>query len=245
MFRLAAKTTAVARRSFVGVLLLATPLAACAGQDDHVDVTSSIPYDYHQQHPIVLANAPDRLDIFLVGARGKLDARQAQDLQGFAADYKVHGRGAINAMLPLVADQRSVQATFDDIRAQLAKSGIHGSILVGKYTVADPHLASPIQLSFLKLTATVATPCGQWPEDLASGSSAQGWSNKPYYNFGCATQKDFAMQVADPRDLVRPHEVEPSDVTMRLRAVGNIEQGLDPGTSWVTNNTSISSVGAP
>ena len=53
--------------------------------------------------------------------------------------------------------------------------------------------------------ATVADQCGQWPRDLAIGSGADAdWSNKPYWNFGCAYQSAFAAQVADPRDLVAP-----------------------------------------
>jgi pilus assembly protein CpaD len=238
-----APASAVLRRSIVGVLLLVAPLAACSSSYDKMDATSSIPDDYHQRHPIVLTNAPNRLDIFLVGASGKLDSRQISDLHDFAAEYKSLGQGAISAMLPMAADQRSVEATFNDIRAQLSKAGVRGSLLVGKYPVSDPHLASPVELSFLKMTAAVATPCGQWPDDLASGSSTQGWDNKTYYNFGCSTQQDFAMQVADPRDLVRPREEQPSDVSMRLRAIGNIEEGEDPGTTWVTGNTSISPVG--
>jgi len=60
-----------------------------------------------------------------------------------------------------------------------------------------------VRLSFLGLKAHVADQCGQWPRDLAIGSGAVAdWSNKPYWNFGCAYQTALAAQVADPRDLV-------------------------------------------
>ena len=248
MYKILAPTAPTVRNAMLGALLLAAPLAACSAPYDKVAATASIPEDYHQRHPIALANAPRRLDVFLVGAGKRLDERQANDVRGFAADFKASGQGPLSVMVPILDNQRAVQATFNQVREVLAKSGIRGSMLVARYSVADPTLAAPVQLSFLKLQAKEASVCGQWPEDLASGSSVETWQNKPYYNFGCATQKDFAMQIADPRDLVRPRVEDPSDVQMRIRAIGNIRgtvtrTGIDPGTNWNNYNTSISGVG--
>src|SRR6202030_2506610 len=55
--------------------------------------------------------------------------------------------------------------------------------------------------------------------DLGIGSgAAEDWSNKAYWNFGCAYQTAFAAQVADPRDLVSPQAETPADTDMRTRA---------------------------
>ena len=236
------RLTARTSRNLIGALLLAGPLGACSHYQ-HVDVVSSIPDDYHMRHPIVLANAPTRLDVFLAGASGKLDGRESADIRAFAKDYAKRGHGQINALLPAGANPNEVNKTLHDIRLILAHAGLRGSMIVGHYAVVDPRLASPIQLSFIKLKATVASKCGEWPGDLASGSSARGWQNRTYYNFGCATQKDFAMQIDDPRDLVRARTEGPIDVQMRTRAITNIRQGVDPGTSWNSFNNSISTVG--
>ena len=69
-----------------------------------------------------------------------------------------------------------------------------------------------------------------WPEDLASGASVEGWKNEPYSNFGCATQSTIAAQVDDPRDLVQPRALGPSDVAMRTRAIEDVRNGQDPST---------------
>ena len=87
-------------------------------------------------------------------------------------------------------------------------------------------------LSFVGVKAIVPTACGQWPEDLASGSSLEGWKNEPYSNFGCATQSMIAAQVDDPRDFVQPRALGPSDVAMRTRAIEDVRKGQDPGTQW-------------
>ena len=91
----------------------------------------------------------------------------------------------------------------------------------------------------------MADKCGQWPRDLALGSGAAAdWSNKPYWNYGCAYQTAFAAQVADPRDLVAPQAETSADTEMRVRGIESIRKGADPGTSWAITNSSISSVGA-
>ena len=94
-------------------------------------------------------------------------------------------------------------------------------------------------MTFVGLKAEVRTPCGLWPEDLASGSSVEGWKNEPYANFGCATQSVIAAQVDDPRDFVQSRALAPSDVAMRTRAIEDVRKGQDPGTAWSTNLTPI------
>src|ERR1700730_681945 len=96
--------------------------------------------------------------------------------------------------------------------AQLREfAGLYRKFGRGPLTIRTPafpggtHAVAPVRLSFLGLKASVADQCGQWPRDLAIGSGApEDWSNKPYWNFGCAYQSALAAQVADPRDLVAP-----------------------------------------
>ena len=96
---------------------------------------------------------------------------------------------------------------------------------------------------FQGLKATVQRHCGAWPTDLASGGSIDGWKNDSYPNFGCATQSTLAAQVADPRDLVQSRAAGPGDVQMRLRAIGDVRNGTDPGTDWTIKTTPIGQVG--
>ena len=80
-------------------------------------------------------------------------------------------------------------------------------------------------------------------EDLASGSSLEGWQNEPYANFGCATQAVLAAQVDDPRDFVQPRALGPSDAVMRMRAIDAVRKGEDPGTKWKTDLVPIGAGG--
>ncbi len=85
--------------------------------------------------------------------------------------------------------------------------------------------------------------CGQWPLDLASGGSTDGWNNESYWNFGCATQATLAAQVDDPRDFAHARALGPADEEMRLRAIKDVREGQDPGTNWSVKLTPIGQVG--
>ena len=92
-------------------------------------------------------------------------------------------------------------------------------------------------MSFVKLQARLASHCGDWPDDLGSGSTLQEWENRSYYNLGCANQQTLAAQIDDPRDLVRPRAEDPGDVQMRTRAIGDLRgrpvlNGQDPSTNF-------------
>ena len=233
-------------RAAAGALALVCLGLAASGCSrlDRVIAAPVVPDDYRARHPVVLTNAPQTLDIFLVGNTGQLDRRQATDVGAFVKDYQASGQGTITALLPHAAGQDAqAQATLASLRSALIHSGLKGYLNVGTYDVLNPGLASPVRLTFAKLEAKITTQCGDWPADLASGSSTAGWENRPYYNFGCAYQKNLTAQVNDPRDLVRPRTEDPADVQMRVRAIAKVRLGDDPTTSWNTVNSHIGNVG--
>jgi pilus assembly protein CpaD len=202
----------------------------------------AFPGDFQERHPIVLAAAPTSIDLFPVG--GALDARSRANIRAFAERYRHYGAGEIVIQTPVGANPNSI-AVYEVRRALLA-AGVKGRIAVGAYLPPNNGAAPPLRLSFTGLRAIVPTACGQWPEDLASGSSVEGWKNEPYANFGCATQSTIAAQVDDPRDFVQPRSLEPSDVAMRTRAIEDVRDGHDPRTQWTTSQTDmdVSPIGA-
>jgi pilus assembly protein CpaD len=235
--KLACPTVALARNLFLLCWLL--PLAGC-GTTERMAVSSIPQDDYRVRHPIVLAEEPRTLDIFVEPATGQFDRRSAAQLREFAGLYRKFGRGPITIMTPAGP---AGPPPIEPIRDALFSAGAHAHTIVDRYP-AGPYLAAPVHLSFLGLKAKVADQCGQWPRDLASGSSVAGWDNKPYWNFGCAYQTAFAAQVADPRDLVAPQGETPTDTRMRTRAIESVREGQDPGTNWKLVNSDISKVGA-
>ncbi len=231
----------LARRALC-LCAVATPLGACGV--DRTIVSTLPPEDYRARHPIVLTQSPVVTEIFASGphldvsARDRVTSlvREARSANPNVAQFEVlFPQGSAND-----AHQR---AALPAIRQALSSAGAHGYVSVGGYPALDPTQAAPIRISYTTLRAKVATQCGQWPTDLASGGSVTSWDNRPYYNMGCANQSFVAAQVANPSDLVEPRAIANGDVEMRIRAIGKVRQGADPGTIWTTKNTSIGNVG--
>ena len=227
-------------RRYAALLALLAPLGACGV--DRALVSSAPPEDYRVRHPIILAEAPVSVEIFAAG--GKLDRPARDRVEALARESRGQSTGAIEVLFPQgAANDAHQRAALPGIRNALATGGAKGYISVGAYPATDPSVAAPIRVSYRALRARVASTCGEWPADLASGSSAETWTNKPYHNMGCAYQNMIAAQISDPRDLVEPRAVGDGDVEMRIRAIGKVRQGADPGTQWQVKNSSIGSVG--
>jgi pilus assembly protein CpaD len=188
----------------------------------------AFPGSFEERHPIVVAAAPTSVDLYPVG--GGLDQRSMANIRTFVERYRRYGSGAVTIQTPAGTNPNSI--AVHEVRSALLAAGVRGRVAIGAYLPPNDGAAPPVRVVFTGLKAIVPTPCGQWPEDLASGSSVEGWKNEPYSNFGCATQATIAAQVDDPRDFVQPRAVGPSDVGMRTRAIEAVRNGQDPSTAW-------------
>ncbi len=215
--------TQISRWSFVAVA--ASMLSGCGVP--YASSDPEFPGSFKERHPIVVAAASTSVDLYPVG--GKLDERSREDVRAFVERYRHYGSGAVMIQTPAGTNPNSI-AVYE-VRSALRAAGLRG-MAVGAYLPPNDGAAPPVRVSFTGLKAIVPTKCGQWPEDLASGSSVEGWKNEPYSNFGCATQSTIAAQVDDPRDFVQPRTLGPSDVGMRTRAIEDVRNGVDPSTGW-------------
>lgn len=217
----------------------ALSLSGCLTGVEYASDNPATAAEYHQRHPIVLGKGVTTLDLFPTGER--LDQLTLDKLKGFAERYREFGASEITVLTP--AGEAHMSNFVPQIRQQLYANGLRGYVAVSSYPVNDHMLASPIRLVYQGLKARVASQCGQWPTDLASGTSLETMKNQHYPNFGCATQSALAAQIDDPRDLVQSRGSTPPDEAMRLRAIQNVRKGTDPGTDWKTTVTSLGSVG--
>jgi len=226
--------SALPRTAALLALALTGFLGACK-QHGGISLDAA-PTDYRARHPIALAERALSVDIFLSG--GALDTVARAKVREVGAEYARSGSGPVGLLLPsTLAQAPQARAIIDSVRHELAAGGATGSVSISNYPVTDDRLASPIRLIYTALTASVTTKCGEWPSDLASGSSAAGLQNRPYWNHGCAYQQMLATQIADPRDLAGPRAETNADVSMRTRTIRGVRDGQDPGTNWKTSVT--------
>ncbi len=228
-----------------GRALAAASLAALALAGCSVDraATASIPAaDYRETHPIQIVERPTSLDIYPSG--GRMDRATQLRLKQFGQSYRNDGVGPLSLLVPQgAANEGALRAAVPQVRDALAAGGAHGSLSVGSYPANPQDSAPPMRLVYRALRAQTPHRCGEWPDDLASADSIRGWENRPYWNYGCASQAALAAQVADPRDFAEPRAEAPVDVEMRRRAIEKVRAGADPGSTWRTRNSDIGGVG--
>jgi pilus assembly protein CpaD len=128
---------------------------------------------------------------------------------------------------------RAAADTLREIQATLAAAGVPPrGVAVRQYRPEDPRHMAAIRITHPKITAT-AGPCGLWPEDLGPSVNNPGYfDNKPYYNFGCATQRNLASMVDNPPDLVQPREETPAYAPRRNIAFDKYRKGTSTTTTY-------------
>lgn len=212
---------------------LAAGLGACTHTSQE-DTTASIPNDYRLRHPIAIQEADRTVNIFVGNARGGLSATQRADVIGLASVWLREGTGAIVAEVPVHTRNARVAAdSLKEVRSLLMAAGVPPrGIVVRQYHPADPRLFPTIRLTYPRIAA-VAGPCGVWPEDLGPSIHNKGYfDNKPYWNFGCATQRNLAAMIDNPSDLVQPRPETPPYTARRTEAFEKYRQGNTTATNY-------------
>jgi pilus assembly protein CpaD len=198
------------------------------------DLTAGIPNDYRLRHPIAIQEANRSVDIFIGNSRGGLSASQRADVMGLAQTWLQEGTGAIIADVPTgTPNARAAADSFREIQALLAAAGVPPrGITVHNYHPDDPRQLATIRLNYPKISA-VAGPCGLWPEDIGPSIKNPSYvDNKPYYNFGCAYQRNMAAMVDNPADLVQPRSETPTYTARRVTAYEKYKKGTATTTTY-------------
>jgi pilus assembly protein CpaD len=211
---------------------LAVVLGACTHTEEAVQ--ASIPDDYRLRHPIAIQEADRSVVIFVGHARGGLSAPQRADVVGLAQIWLQEATGTIIADVPVdTPNARAAADSMREIHALLSATGVPPrGITVRHYHPDDLRTMATIRLSYPKISA-VAGPCGVWPEDLGPSIKNNGYyENKPYYNFGCAYQRNMAAMVDNPSDLVQPRPETPAYTQRRTEGFEKYRKGSPTTTIY-------------
>jgi pilus assembly protein CpaD len=212
---------------------LAVALGACTHTDEVV-ATASVPDDYRQRHPIAIQEADRSVVIFVGHARGGLSASQRADVMGLAETWLHEGTGVIVADVPVgTSNARAAADAFREAHALLSAAGVPPrGVTVHHYHPDDPRQLATVRLNYPKISA-VAGPCGLWPEDLGPSIKDKGYfENKPYYNFGCAYQRNMAAMIDNPSDLVQPRPETPAYTMRRTEGFEKYRKGTTTATTY-------------
>jgi pilus assembly protein CpaD len=210
-------------------------LGACTHTSQEAEInTGSLPRDYRARHPIVIQEASRSTEIFIGSGRGGLTAEQRADTMALARTWTREGTGSLLIEAPThTPNARAADDSLREIQSIFAAAGVPArGVKIRKYTPADPRQLATIRISYPRITADVG-PCGLWPEDLGPSIKNKGYlENRPYHNFGCATQRNLAAMVDNPADLVQPRAETPAYQPRRNVAFDKYRKGMPTATTY-------------
>lgn len=197
----------------VAVLAIAL-LSGCAARTDSVTV-GAIPDDYRTNHPIVIAEKQQVLDLPVAASERGMTRIQRVALQGFLADYDRSATPVVTILVPSGTPNAVAanEASREFVRFARARGVPEGRIVVSSYQPASPEASAPIRVAYAAMKAQTG-PCGRWPADVLDTSE-----NKHYANFGCSYQNNLAAQIANPADLLGPRQQTTIDAENRSRVI--------------------------
>ncbi len=189
-------------------------LAGCANRDSVT--VGSIPDDYRTNHPIVISEKNETLDLPVAASARGITQSQRVTLLGFLDGYDKGAAPTLTILAPSgSANEAAAAAAARDFARVATRNGVHSSRIAMASYQADPtEVSAPIRVSYAKLRAHT-DKCGRWPEDIADTTE-----NKHYANFGCAYQNNLAAQMANPADLLGPRKQSSIDAANRSRVIG-------------------------
>ncbi|MEM8748751.1 MAG: CpaD family pilus assembly protein [Pseudomonadota bacterium] len=214
------------------VLILAPAVAmtGCASfSKDHFTV-GSVPGNYKTKHPIVIDEKEHTVDIPVARSTYNLSKASASVVEGFAYRSSKAGSGVITVLMPSGSPNEAAARTISNkIVDTLYTSGIQSNrIRMVTYNASRHGPTAPVRLSYNAVSASVKG-CGKWTADLGDTKE-----NKNYHNFGCASQNNLAVMVANPADLLGPRGMSETDAARRSTVIqdyredGSILQGPPP-----------------
>lgn len=241
--RMKSRRRGVDIRPLAALLLLAGALGGCY----QARQAAEVPNDYRLRHPIVVQEGDRTFELFIGNNRGGLTPVQRADLLSFAHSWKREATGGIVVEMPMgTPNERATADTLPEIQSiLLAGSGLAPqAVQVVGYRPENPVKLATVRIKFPKMVA-VAGPCGLWPDDIGPSYADPGYMmNKPYFNLGCANQRNLAAMVDNPADLVQPRGETPAYTARRTTVLEKYRKGESTATVYPDlEKSKISDVG--
>jgi pilus assembly protein CpaD len=214
----------------LGAVLLA---GSCAEPSPFV-VNPAVYADGSANHPITVAPGYRTLKVAFTGSAGGLSVGDGEQLIHFVSAYLASGNGALSISAPNGPDSSEA---IRYIGERIVAMGVPRSrLLVGTHDAAGDY--GQVEIGYVTYVAHT-DPCGNWSQD-ADDTGA----NLPLPDFGCSVQQNIAAMVADPKDLVAPRDMGPSDAARRATLTKQYETGaVTAATKSQDQSGAVSTVG--
>ena len=201
--------TSTRRRLYTAMSLLAAAavsgtLLGCSGfTTDEEALHLSSPTD---RHPIAFRSGRAQLEVELPPHTAGLSPNQQADVMAFLHRFQAEGTGPMRIFAP---GTNRASGTIREIRTMADDIGLTPNAIRLERYQAHGEGSDSLKLAYPR-RVVMAPECGDWSEDLG-----RDHARLHYPNFGCATQRNLALNVANPRDLVQPQAEQPASSERR------------------------------
>jgi pilus assembly protein CpaD len=215
----------------VALALLPAAMGGCQHDQAGAQVAGWTLIDPAERHPILVSQQPANLSLRVAsGSQGLTPVQRARVME-FVSRSKSGDAGNSRFVISAPGGSANESAAMDaaeEVRRLMLEGGYsETSIAVEPYQANGGE--APLRVSYMRYVAE-APDCGQdWSQNLAAN-----YQNTPYPNFGCASQRNLAVTVANPADLLGPRTMTPRDSTRRDVAYGKYINGEQTGASAET-----------
>ena len=207
------------------LLLMGTTLGGCL-QSPRFQAPFTLA-NPNERYPIAVKQGETTLDLAVYSRSSGLNPSQRAQLYDFLADYKQQSADQLLIRAPSGGpNETAAMRAYDDVRAAMRHAGIKPSAVAVQPYYAGGDAAAPLRLSYLKVVA-IPPDCPDWSENIARDPQ-----NMPWTNMGCATQRNLAVAVANPQDLVEPRGETPRPSERRDVVWGKYVNGGVTGSGW-------------
>ena len=225
------RTLIAESRGVAGLAVRAALVAGCAllvcacNTDQQVAGVPDAPADYRMRHPITISETDRSFEIFVGSNRGTLDPSQRAEVLAFAQTWRHESTGGVLVDLPVgTSNERAAAEAMHEVRSILIATGVPSDGIVERGYHPPPRKLATIHIMYPRIAAQ-AGPCGVWPEDIGPSFNRDYFENQPYWNFGCANQRNLAAMVDNPADLVQPRGETPAYTMRRTTTTEKYRQG--------------------
>lgn len=214
-------------------LFLALNLAGCASAQQ-ATLDPNMPPNYEARHPIELTTSTESATVNVGMAGAGIGSFERGQIESFGQAFRSDGEGALAIGLPVGSvNEKQAASAARTVRSILMEQGLPAKAIVYRpYRANAGTEAPPLLLSYRRLRANVPSSCGIVDNlDL-------GFDNQQYQDFGCATQNNFAAQIANPNDLVMPRPMDKASAERRAKVLQDFNSN---GNKALTGGSSSSS----
>ncbi len=218
----ARKSPARSFARFIALALLPIAMAGCEHDQVGTQVAGWQLLDPAQRHPILVSQRPATLNLRVASGSDGLTPAQRGRVLDFVSSSRATDSGNSRFVISAPGGSENEGAAMeaaDEVRRLMLSVGYSETSIAVEAYHADRGEA-PLRLTYMRYVAD-APDCGHdWSQNLA-----RNYQNTPYPNMGCSAQRNLAVEVANPADLLGPRTMTARDANRRDDMYGKYVAG--------------------